>query len=103
MHLYIGSSRPYLDGPREDVLQVVAKFPYMHFGSGCCFHFHDSLGRVVVWLTKREQRLEGGDRIRASFVVKSHMEWDGVPQNGTINFKILEKLKPSLLAQVKSL
>jgi hypothetical protein len=42
-----------------------------------------------VWMTKREQILEVGDTIRASFVVKSHMEWEGVPQNITKQFKIL--------------
>ncbi len=89
MNPYIGSSRPYVDGPREDLLRLVAKFPYLHFGSGCCFHFHDPEGRVIVWMTKREQILEVGDTIRASFVVKSHMEWEGVPQNITKQFKIL--------------
>ena len=92
MHPYIGSSRPYLDGPHEDELRFVAKFPYLNFGSGCCFHFHDPFGRFVVWLSMREQHLDVGDKIRASFVVKSHMEWDGVPQNITKKFKILERL-----------
>ena len=86
---YIGSDRPYLDGPHEAELQVVAIFPYKS-GEGHCHHFHDSEGRLVVWFTKRKKSLKVGDRVRASFIVESHTEYLGVKQNLTRQFRLLD-------------
>jgi len=88
---YIGSERPYLDGPREAFLQLVAKFPY-HDGSGCCFHFEDKEGRLLVWFSKRKSSLEIGAAIRASFVITKHLDYNGAQQNITKSFRILSSV-----------
>lgn len=89
---YIGSSRPYRDGPLQARLAVRRKCD--HFGergSGWSLIFQDSLGRWVVWHTARDPKLEVGDSVTAEFVVKSHWERDGVPENLTSRFRILER------------
>ena len=88
---YIGSSRPYVDGSQEADLCVVAMFPYTS-GSGTCYHFKDAAGHVLVSFSKRRAALAIGDRVRASFVVQSHEEYNGVQQNITKKFEVLKRL-----------
>ena len=88
---FIGSAKPYLDGPHLSDVRLTAVFPYSN-GLGSCLHFHDSEGRLLVWFTKRRVTIEVGERIRASFVVKSHLSYEGTEQNITKSLKILERL-----------
>ena len=88
---YIGSAQPYRDGPREAELCLVAMFPYTS-GTGTCYHFKDNEGHVIVSFSKRRVTLALGDRIRASFVVESHQEYNGVQENITKRFTVLERL-----------
>ena len=88
---YIGSARPYLDGPRVADLCLVAMFPYTS-GSGTCYHFKDAAGHILVLFSKKPVTLIVGDRIRASFVVKSHRDYNGLQENLTKNFKIIKSL-----------
>jgi len=88
---YIGSSRPYLDGSHEADLCLVAMFPYTN-GSGACYHFKDAEGHVLVSFSKGRATLATGDRVRASFVVQSHEEYNGVQQDITKKFKVLKRL-----------
>ena len=88
---FIGGDKPYLDGPHESELRLTAMFPYSN-GLGTCFHFHDSEGHLLVWFSKRPMGIEIGERIRAAFVVKSHQSYQGLEQNITKGFKILERL-----------
>jgi len=88
---FIGSERPYKDGPRQAVLRLTAKFPY-HDGHGSCFHLHDPDGNLFVWFSKKHVILEVGTTVRASFVIQSHKEYEGMLQNVTQQFRILEVL-----------
>lgn len=85
---FLGSDRPYLDGEYVKELTVTARYPYAP-GSGCCFHFSDGEGHVVVWFTKRRAALVVGQRVRAAFVVTSHKNFEGVKQNIAKKFRIL--------------
>jgi hypothetical protein len=90
---YIGSTRPYVDGSQEADLCLVAIFPYTSgSGTGTCYHFKDAAGHVLVSFSERRATLAIGDRVRASFVVQSHEEYNGVQQNITKKFKILKRL-----------
>jgi hypothetical protein len=86
---FIGSDRPYLDGPREATLRLVAKFPY-HNEHGNCFHFHDSAGNILVWFSKRKASLEVGAIVRAAFVIYKHEQYNDQAQNLIRKFRILE-------------
>jgi hypothetical protein len=85
---FIGSARPYLDGPVISELQLIAKLPYFD-NSGSCLKFLDAHNRVVVWFTKRWNALEVGAKIRAEFVVRSHRIYNGEAQNVVKRFRAL--------------
>ena len=72
-------------------LCLIAMFPYT-VGNGTCYHFKDAAGHVLVYFSKRRATLVIGDRVRASFVVQSHHEYEGVQQNLTKKFKVLKRL-----------
>jgi len=91
MARYIGSPRPYLDGSQEADLCLVAMFPYAS-GGGTCYHFNDVAGNVLVFFSKRRATLAIGDRVHASFVVRSHHEYNGLEENVTKKFKVLKRL-----------
>lgn len=88
---FIGGDQPYRSGTQEAELALTAKFPYK-IGSGSCLHFRDTTGHLLVCFTKRKVQLDVGDRIRASFVVKSHHDYENSQQNIVNKFKILEWL-----------
>lgn len=86
---YVGTARPYQDGPREAELSLVALFPYLD-GFGHCLHFRDSRGRLFVWFSKANVKLSVGDRVLASFVVYAHRDFHGLHENLIRKLKILE-------------
>jgi len=88
---FTGSDRPYRDGPREAELSLVEKFDYRD-GSGVCLRFADEAGYCIVWFTKRRLHIDVGDRIRATFTIKSHREYNGVRENVTKSFNVIEVL-----------
>lgn len=85
---FIGGERPYLDGEHESLLTVVSIFPYV-CGHGNCFHLDTDNGERVVWFSRRRQSIKIGDKIRARFVVQSHKEYNGLPENIVKKFRIL--------------
>jgi len=88
---YIGSDRPYLDGEYEVQLCCVGLFPYQgRNGPGNCFHFTDPHGRLVVYFSTRNSKIQVGSIVHAKFVIKAHREFEGQLQNIAKKFRITE-------------
>jgi hypothetical protein len=88
---FIGGDRPYLYGEHEMQLRCVGLFPYLSLkGPGNCFHFADAQGRLVVFFSRRNSRIQVGSVIRAKFVIDAHREFNGQPQNIAKKFRITE-------------
>jgi hypothetical protein len=88
---YIGSDRPYLDGEHEMQLRCVGLFPYSsRNGPGNCFHFTDPHGRLVVYFSRRNSKIQVGSIVYAKFAIKAHREFEGQPQNIAKGFRITE-------------
>lgn len=60
--------------------------------SGTRAGIRDAGGHVIVHFSKKRVTLALGDRVRASFVVQSHQEYNGTQQNIAKKFRVLEKL-----------
>ena len=87
----LGSDRPYRDGFHEAKLTLREKLPYYDH-RGFCYLFADSAEHCIVWFSRRERTLDVGARIRARFEVKSHRVYNGVMENITKNFSVVERL-----------
>ena len=85
---YLGSARPYQDGVRDADVRLVESFSYDD-GRGRCYRFSDLDGHCLVWFTKKALDVPIGQTYRASFVIKSHRDFNGVRENITKNFRIL--------------
>jgi hypothetical protein len=78
-----------MDGEHEMQLRCVGLFPYRN-GPGNCFHFTDPQGRLVVFFSRRNIRIQVGSVVRAKFAIKAHREFNGQPQNVAKKFCITE-------------
>ena len=65
------------------------ELPVRSLGAGhFCYHFQDSEGRCVVWFSKRKRDLAVGSKIRATFVIYKHSEFNGSKQNLARKFRL---------------
>ena len=89
---YIGGDRPYLDGEYEMQLRCVGVFPYSsRNGRGNCPHFTDPHGRLVVYFSRRNAKVQVGSIVHAKFLINAHREFDGQPQNIAKKFRFTEE------------
>jgi len=90
---YIGSDHPYKDGERTAPLLLLSRAQYFgRCGPGSCFKFQDDRGNLIIWFSQKDlEWLIPGVRILAKFVVKSHREFNGSPENHVNKFQVLKE------------